>query len=312
MTRYEGTHHYQYDPRNSARTRRSGCTWISGAVGADYATGGRIDPAPDVVLAKVAPSEETSPQTPGWSLADLARAMQRLGVPFAVRAGQGWAAVRAARKANLGIVLQGDSDRFPNSSCSGDFDGDHAVFLPPDTDSRGRWAYHDSICREKEYTSEVTLRAYAEKFLPGVSFGVFTTPVPPALPDTSTEDAMKLTDVKALSGTAVITAPDGYALWIVATEERTKVLPKGTKFDVLGSCRYRPNEEVPKGYPGYLVPYGANGELHVLPAGQEGQLSSFYAEWSTTKAYNAALDDAKKACASGGGQAIEALKRDEG
>lgn len=309
MKRYEGTHHYQYAAGNSARTRSSGCTWISGAVGADYATGGKTDPSPDRVLSMVKVSEETSPQTPGWSLADLARAMQRLGVPFAVRAGQGWAGVRAARKANLAIVLQGDSDRFPNSSCSGDFDGDHAILLPPDTAPDGRWAYHDSICREKEYTSEATLRAYAEKFAPGVAFGVFTTPVPPALPDTSTEDAMKLTNVVPLSGTAIITAEQGYALWVVATETRTKVLAKGTRFEVLGSCRYRPNEEVPKGYPGYIVPYGSNGELHVLPAGQEGQLASFYAEWTTTQAYNAAIDDAAKASAKGGAEAVLALKR---
>lgn len=309
MKRYEGTHHYQYAPGNSARTRKSGCTWISGAVGADYATGGKTDPSPDTVLSKVKVSEETSPQTPGWSLADLARAMQRLGVPFAVRSGQGWSGVRAARKANLGIVLQGDSDRFPNSSCSGAFDGDHAVFLPPDTAPDGRWAYHDSICREKEYTTEATLRAYAEKFASGVAFGVFTTPVPPALPDTSTGGAMELTEYTPVSGTAVITAEQGYALWIVATGERTAVLSKGTKFDVAATCRYRPNAEVPKGYPGYVVAYGPKRTEHVLPAGQEGQLATFYPQWTTTQAYNAAIEDAAKASAKGGAEAVLALKR---
>ena len=178
MARYLGAHESQYGSDRSARTRSSGCTWTVGAIGIDASTGGRLDPEPDTVLAKVKVSEETNPVTPGWSLPDLAKACQRFGVPFAIRTGTRWAGVRASRAAGLYIVLQGDSDRFPDG-CSGAFDGDHAIGIPPDiTNAKGEWGIHDPICDRLTYQSETRLRAYAEKFHATVAFGVFTVPVP--------------------------------------------------------------------------------------------------------------------------------------
>lgn len=176
---YQNEHESQYGADRSARTRSSGCTWTSGANGADYATQGRVDPEPDAVLAKVARTEETAPLSPGWSLPDLALAMRRLGVPFEDRSGAGWAGVRAAHAAGLGIVLQGDSDRFPDGTCSGAFDGDHAVFVPGAELDRadGAWRYDDPICPSARYAPEATLRAYAEKLAPAVRFGVFVSEV---------------------------------------------------------------------------------------------------------------------------------------
>lgn len=189
------------------------------------------------------------------------------------------------------------------------FRGPHAGYLQRESDLARVWWMNPLAPADYpgEWMSLTDLRRYWDAWIGGAALGRVGQLAPP---DTSTEgEAMKLTDVKAVSGTAVITNPAGYALWIVATNERTKVLPQGTRFDVSATCRYRPNAEVPDGYPGYVVAYGKAGEMHVLPAGLEGQHASFYAQWTTTQAYNAAVEDAAKACAKGGAQAVLELKR---
>jgi hypothetical protein len=126
-------------------------------------------------------NEETNPGTPGWSLPDLDLAMKRLGVPFDVRSGRGWDAVLAAHNAGLYIVLQGDSDQFGNHTCSGAFDGDHAIGIRPGTYS-GRWAIDDPICPDMRTETPAILRRYAEKLWPQVFFGAFTERVPELKP----------------------------------------------------------------------------------------------------------------------------------
>jgi hypothetical protein len=189
MSRYQNAHPYQYNPQNSARTRKEGWVWITGAAAVDAQSGGKRKPTPDDVLAKVKREEETNPVSDGWSLQDLGVAMVRLKVPFTIRSGQGWSAVRATRRAGLYIALQGDSDRFPDG-CSGAFDGDHCIGIHPDTDAKGRWRIDDPICKTATYQPESVLRAYAEKLYPSVRFGAFMQPVPLIPPDTSTEDPM--------------------------------------------------------------------------------------------------------------------------
>lgn len=175
---YRNPHRSQYDPGQSTRTRRQGCTWTTGANGANASTGGAKDRTADGILELVRPEQETSPQTPGWSLADLALAMQRLGVPFAVRSGAGWAAVIEALDDRLYVALQGDSDVFSNATCSGDFDGDHCIGLHPDRDAEGRQRLDDPICPGARYGNRSVLRDYAQKYNAKVSFGVFLRPVP--------------------------------------------------------------------------------------------------------------------------------------
>lgn len=175
---YVNPHRSQYDAGESARTRQQGCTWTSGANGANASSGGRKDRTGDGILALVARDEETNPTTPGWSLQDLDLAMARLGVGFEVRSGRGWAAVTEALEDDLYVVLQGDSDVFSNATCSGAFDGDHAIGLHPRRDSNGWQRLDDPICPGARYASRSLLRAYAEKFNAKVSFGVFTTRVP--------------------------------------------------------------------------------------------------------------------------------------
>lgn len=194
MTLYLPDHRCQYD--YSSFTAQNGCTWTSGATGADAATGGKVDLTPDQVKGKVKRTEETNPSSPGWSMRDLALAMARLGVPFQDRTGGVWADVVAALdRDGLFVVLQGDSDRFGDHTCSGAFNGDHAIGVHPAKQGLLQ-RIDDPICKAARYETRAVLRAYAEKLArsigeyPRLRFGVFTTPVPDALPDTSTEEVV--------------------------------------------------------------------------------------------------------------------------
>lgn len=167
-------HLSQFAAYESKRTQSSGCTWTSGAMGANNSAGLHL--TGDDVLAKVLRTEETSPGTPGWSLADLDKAMARLGVPFAIGTG-GWSGLRAARAKGYGIVLQGDSDQFSNATCSGRFDGDHAIYLHPASAGTAWWT-GDPICSAGRWEEESVLHRYAADFRPSISYGIFTRPVP--------------------------------------------------------------------------------------------------------------------------------------
>jgi hypothetical protein len=169
-------HLSQYGGSNSAITRTSGCTWTSGANGANASTGSRL--TPDQVHLQVKRSEETNPATPGWSMADLALAMKRLRVPFANHSGDGWGAVIAYHDAGYYVVVQGDSDQFGNGTCSGAFDGDHCIGIHPQEDAAGHWLIDDPICPTHRYESSAILKRYAEKLSPRVYFGQFTKKVP--------------------------------------------------------------------------------------------------------------------------------------
>lgn len=168
-----GTFRTQFD--GSAKAG-SNCTPASVANGAREATDGAYDHSGGDVRRLVSTAEETNPKTPGWSLGDAALAMQRAGVPFQVRAGQGWTGVRAARAAGLMVVLQGDSDQFANSTCSGAFDGDHCVVIHPENNGT-KWLLGDPICQVWRWEEESVIRSYAAKLNSAINFGVFLTPV---------------------------------------------------------------------------------------------------------------------------------------
>lgn len=170
---YVAPHRSQYASTESAVTHKAGCTWTSGANGANTANGKALDG--DAVHARVARSEETNPALPGWSLQDLDLAMSRLSIPFGLGQG-GWAGVRSARAGGLYVVLQGDSDVFP-SGCSGTFDGNHAIGVHPANDGL-RWWINDPICPAGRWEDEAVLHKYAAKLDSRILYGVFTTPVP--------------------------------------------------------------------------------------------------------------------------------------
>lgn len=225
MTLYEPEHRCQYD--YSSFTAQNGCTWTTGATGADASTGGRVDVNPDQVKARVRRSEETNPLSEGWSMRDLALAMTRLNVPFENRTGQQWADLVRASAEGKYIVLQGDSDQFGNSTCSGAFNGDHCVGIRPGLAGSKR-PIDDPICRQMRWEESSVLRAYAEKLArrigeyPRLRFGVFTIPVPLALPDTASEDTVY--SIKGVDGPFPATVKAGTP-YFASAEDPT---PTGT------------------------------------------------------------------------------------
>lgn len=197
MSFFEGKHRSQLDGSVLASEN---CTPTSGANGARASTGGRVDKSGGEIRTLLSKQEESDPKTPGWSLGDLRRAMQRLGVPYANRTGT-WASVEATLRSGLFVVLQGDSDQFPNGTCSGVFNGDHCVGLHPGDGADGTWLLADPMCKARRREKRAILQAYAEKLAGGTTlrFGVFTTPVPQ-------EDDVTITAVKGEDWTPAKTA----------------------------------------------------------------------------------------------------------
>ena len=175
LKRYRQRHVSQYD---GSRYERANCTPTSVANGVAASTGGRKRPTGASMRALIARSEEYNPRTPGWALEDLDRACAKLGVGFEIHSGEGWAALERYRRLGHYIVLQGDSDRFGDSTCSGAFDGDHCIGVHPNTDVNGMWRIDDPICKTFRVERETVLRAYAAKLSTTIRFGVFTTKVP--------------------------------------------------------------------------------------------------------------------------------------
>ena len=173
---YLNAHRSQYAADSDAYTRSAGCTPTSLANGIDAATEGKISRSGDSVMSLIPRAQEFNPSVPGWNLIDADRAAAKIGVPFDVRSGQGWSSVVAAHDAGLYVVLQGDSDRFADATCSGAFNGDHCIGVHP-ADNAGLWWIDDPICKGGRYESPDVLRAYASKLAPGINFGVLTTPV---------------------------------------------------------------------------------------------------------------------------------------
>jgi len=239
---YQSPHNTQLGYPNSAITRSSGCTWTAASNGVANATGGKQSPTPDQVHALVKNSEETTPRTPGWSLPDTDKAMARLKPPvgFEVRTGDGWIGVEAALDAGYSVLLQGDSDQFPDAegTCSSKFNGDHAILAHPQRDAQGRQLIYDGICPKARYETRATLRRYAEELYAKVFFGVFTAKVP------STEDDMTLffkPDAPSLTGTAIMDGPghsiaafDGRLFGSRAAGEAYTVVASGRLHDITG------------------------------------------------------------------------------
>lgn len=183
---YTGLHRSQYGPpAPTAVTRSAGCTWTAGANGIDDTAGGKRGPTPDQLHALLRRSEETSPGTPGWSMPDLEKATTRYAANqakggFAGAAGlvcvnrtnlgflgaHGWAGILKAWANGRYVVIQGDSDRFSNNTCSGAFDGDHAIGVSPKSrivaGKRQRWI-NDGICPTGRWEFESIIYSYAKK-----------------------------------------------------------------------------------------------------------------------------------------------------
>ena len=89
-----------------------------------------------------------------------------------------WSLILKVLDSGRGIALQGDSDRFADNTCSGAFDGDHAIYVHPDKNGTKR-LIGDPICRDWRWEEESVLRAYAQKLWGSViKFGVFLAVIP--------------------------------------------------------------------------------------------------------------------------------------
>lgn len=262
MARFRNNRHQsQYQAGTSDRTHRQGCTWTSAANGVDAATGGKVLKTPDQILALVPRSQETDPATPGWSLYDVDKAMAKIGVGFEVRTGRGWADVVAQRNRAHYILAQGDSDRFPNTTCSGAFDGLHCIGIHPNSDANGAWRIDDPICGSARYETAATIRSYMTKLSSSMFFGIMTTPVPLLVVEHQ-EDHMKFDNRGPVIG--IVTMIDTWTLWDIETDARTTKVPKGTQFQCFGVTHYYPNGGAPEGYVGYLVDH--NGKAAIVPS----------------------------------------------
>ena len=160
----------------------SACTRASGANGANAATAGHVNVNGAYIKTLVKPWEESRPSTPGWSMPDLDLAMSRVPkskggpVPFVNRTGSGWSNVVALHRGGFYLVVQGDSDKFSNNTCSGKFNGLHAIGVHPATQGT-QWWIDDPICRVGRWEEATVIRAYAQKLATNIWFGQFTTPV---------------------------------------------------------------------------------------------------------------------------------------
>lgn len=179
MTLYVNEHVQQYD--YSYFTRVNGCTWTSGANGVRATTGGRKAPSPDYLHSLLPRYQETSPTTPGWSIPDLRAALSKYGMSLVDRSGKGWYDLLGQLDGGHYCVVQGDSDQFGNATCSGAFDGDHAVGIHPRRRISNGYAQRwidDPICPDGRWEYEFVLRRYASKLNPGIQYGAFFGRVP--------------------------------------------------------------------------------------------------------------------------------------
>lgn len=177
-----GRHRSQYEAGASLVTRHSGCTWTSVATGIGTVTGGDREPSPDTIHQLVPRDQEVNPTTPGWAIPDAVKAAARYGMTLQDMTGDGWSGLGAATDAGRYCIVQGDSDQFGDSTCSGKFDGDHCIGIHPNakSDEQGRllrWI-NDPICPDGRWERDDILRRYAEKLSDRVRFAAFLQPVP--------------------------------------------------------------------------------------------------------------------------------------
>lgn len=242
MTLYVPVHRSQYAAGSSAVTRRTGCTWTSGANGVDAISGGRKRPTPDAIHALVSSAEESNPAYPGWSMRDLVLAMSRYGVTLVNRSGDGWAAVVAWLKAGHYVVLQGDSDQFGNSTCSGTYEGDHAIGVHPNhrtVDGVREWWINDPICPSGRWERESVLQRYAVKLAASCYFGTYSQPVPelepdPVNPDPGTRASMAIRYVPPITSDATMHLVKGQALYAAPGGARVTVMQESGDVPYLG------------------------------------------------------------------------------
>lgn len=162
MSRYVQPHITQFD---GGHLQNEACVPASLANGIAASTGGARRPSSATVHALVPKAEESDPTKPGWSMVDADKAMGKIGVEFDRL--DGWSFLESAHDAGQYIIVQGDSDVFSNSTCSGVYNGDHCVGGHPNENVVNGvefWWIDDPVCKTGRWERKATIKAYAEKF----------------------------------------------------------------------------------------------------------------------------------------------------
>lgn len=140
------------------------CAYTVGAIMARFATRGHWKPSPND-LRELARDHEG-----GAMPRDVRRALEASGkvdpsLVWMPRAGLSWDRVMRHRAAGRYVWLATDYELIPDSkSCQPNFDGDHAVGLPPIPMREGnRLGYDDPLCNRLKYVDAAVIRRAAQK-----------------------------------------------------------------------------------------------------------------------------------------------------
>jgi hypothetical protein len=214
MTYYVQPHVCQFD---GSSDQGSACAPTTLANGVAAVTGGARRPAGVTIHRLIPKSQETDPSVPGWSIIDCDRAMAKIGVAFSIGDNNsGFDPIVASHNSGHYILLQGDSDHFSNATCSGKFDGDHAVGVHPNEkiiSGVEYWWLDDPICKTGRWERPAVLKAYAADFaarVGGWRWGQFDHVVPQSGAPAPKPPAVTLKyGGKASHGTKRIKVPAG-------------------------------------------------------------------------------------------------------
>lgn len=136
----------------------SNCTMASGAMALDFHTQGKVQKWGGE-LRKL-----QGDQVGGTDIGDLKTAWSKLGYTLTDRRGKTWNDVLADLKAGRGVVLQGDYEVLTGgNSCQTSFDGDHAIYLNPETFTATGVVVGDPLCKAFKRIPVSVLKAYFEK-----------------------------------------------------------------------------------------------------------------------------------------------------
>jgi hypothetical protein len=239
MDLYRGVFRTQYD---GGKRANANCTPTSLAMALNQVSRGTINETGSQIRELVKPVEETNPTSPGWSLPDAVLAARRLKVRIAAVDKGPWSSLVQLRQ-QRGVLLQGDSDQFPNG-CSGAFDGDHCIYLPGGaTHSDGRWLIGDPICDAWRWEDPDVVKAYAGKFAgPGLARYAYTDRIPAIAlpPDTATEPDMpglRITDIALEPGWIQVRAIADVQAVNVAVPTKRDTLAPGIRKPTIGKGR---------------------------------------------------------------------------
>ena len=113
----------------------------------------------------------------GTDMYDAVQAWRNYGDRYlSVRSGQGWKALKAARREGRAILIHGTGE-VPGR---GRFAGNHACVIGPEVHEKsGRWLFGDPLASDWQFIEPAEIRAWAEALNPAISFAV-SKPVPGA------------------------------------------------------------------------------------------------------------------------------------